>query len=51
MFHEISLKVNGELYTIAVKSNQTLLQVLREDLGITSPKRTAAQQQAHYNCV
>jgi aerobic carbon-monoxide dehydrogenase small subunit len=39
MLHEISLTVNGDLYTVAVKSNQTLLQVLRESLGITSPKR------------
>lgn len=39
MYHEISLKVNGDLHTIAVRSNQTLLQVLREELGITSPKR------------
>lgn len=39
MLHEITLTVNGELYTLAVHSNHTLLQVLREQLGITSPKR------------
>ncbi|MBN1249553.1 MAG: (2Fe-2S)-binding protein [Anaerolineae bacterium] len=39
MLHEISLKVNGDTVTVAVRSHQTLLQVLREELGITSPKR------------
>lgn len=39
MLHEITLTVNGELYTLAVHSHHTLLQVLREQLGITSPKR------------
>jgi carbon-monoxide dehydrogenase small subunit len=39
MLHEINLTVNGEPYTLAVQSHHTLLQVLREELGITSPKR------------
>ena len=39
MLHEITLTVNGDPYTIAVKSSHTLLQVLREQLGITGPKR------------
>ena len=38
MLHEITLTVNGDAYTIAVKSHHTLLKVLREQLGITSPK-------------
>ena len=38
MLHEITLVVNGDPYTLAVKSYHTLLQVLREQLGITSPK-------------
>lgn len=39
MLHEITLTVNGDPYTLAVQSHHTLLQVLREQLGITSPKR------------
>ena len=39
MLHEISLTVNGDLHTLVVRSHHTLLQVLREQLGITSPKR------------
>ncbi len=39
MLHEITLTINNEPYTLAVRSEQTLLQVLREELGITSPKR------------
>ncbi len=39
MLHEITFNVNGEPYTVAVKSQHTLLDVLREKLGITSPKR------------
>ena len=38
MHHEITLTVNGDTYTIAVQSHHTLLKVLREQLGITSPK-------------
>jgi len=39
MLHEITLTVNGDPYVVAVRSHHTLLQVLREQLGITSPKR------------
>jgi len=39
MLHEITFNVNGEPYTVAVKSQYTLLDMLREKLGITSPKR------------
>jgi aerobic carbon-monoxide dehydrogenase small subunit len=39
MYHEISITLNGELRTLSVASHQTLLEVLRETLGITSPKR------------
>ncbi len=38
MLHEITLTINGDLYTVAVQSHHTLLKVLREQLGITSPK-------------
>ncbi len=38
MLHEITLTVNGDTYTLTIKSHHTLLKVLREQLGITSPK-------------
>jgi aerobic carbon-monoxide dehydrogenase small subunit len=38
MLHEITLTVNGSLHTVTVRSHHTLLQVLREQLGVTSPK-------------
>jgi carbon-monoxide dehydrogenase small subunit len=38
MLHEITLNVNGDEYVLGVKSYHTLLQVLRNQLGITSPK-------------
>ncbi len=38
MLHEITLTVNKFAYTINVHSHHTLLKVLREQLGITSPK-------------
>jgi aerobic carbon-monoxide dehydrogenase small subunit len=38
MLHEITLVVNGESHTIAVKSQHTLLKVLREQLGLTGTK-------------
>jgi carbon-monoxide dehydrogenase small subunit len=38
MIHEITLTVNNVTYTINVYSHHTLLKVLREQLGITSPK-------------
>jgi carbon-monoxide dehydrogenase small subunit len=38
MLHEITLTVNGDPYTIAVRSNHTLLKVLRDQLGLTGTK-------------
>jgi len=38
MKKEINLTVNGEPYCLAVEPNRTLLQVLREDLGLTGTK-------------
>jgi carbon-monoxide dehydrogenase small subunit len=35
----IKLKINGEQYELAVAPNQLLLDVLREDLGLTGTKR------------
>jgi len=37
--HLITLNVNGDAYEIAVAPNQTLLDVLRNDLGMTGTKR------------
>ena len=34
----IELKVNGESYDVAVNPNRTLLEVLREELGLTGTK-------------
>lgn len=34
----IQLKVNGETYDVAVAAQRTLLEVLREDLGLTGAK-------------
>jgi carbon-monoxide dehydrogenase small subunit len=36
--HTIELKVNGEAYEVSVDSYRTLLEVLREDLGLTGSK-------------
>lgn len=36
--HRISLTVNGERYEVEVEANRTLLQLLREDLGLTGTK-------------
>lgn len=38
MLHEINLTINGESHNLAVKSQHTLLQVLREQLGFTGTK-------------
>ena len=38
MKHLISLKVNGDNYTVAADSWRTLNEVLREDLGLTGTK-------------
>jgi len=39
MGHKINLKVNGMKYSVDVEPDETLLDVLREKLDITSPKR------------
>ena len=38
MVREIKLKVNGILYELAVKSNQTLAEALRDNLGLLGTK-------------
>jgi carbon-monoxide dehydrogenase small subunit len=38
MKHDIQLIINGDTRTLAVESEQTLLEVLREDLGLTGVK-------------
>ena len=38
MKHDIELKVNGELYRVQVDSRRTLLELLREQLGLTGTK-------------
>jgi len=35
----ITLRINGEIYELLVKTNETLLDVLREKLGLTGTKR------------
>jgi 4-hydroxybenzoyl-CoA reductase subunit alpha len=39
MKHLINIKVNGDEYEVAVKSNTTLLDLLREDLRLTGTKK------------
>jgi aerobic carbon-monoxide dehydrogenase small subunit len=38
MKHDIKLRVNGDLYNLQVESRRTLLEVLREQLGLTGTK-------------
>lgn len=38
MLHEITLNINGETYPVVVKSHDTLVRVLREQLGLTGTK-------------
>jgi carbon-monoxide dehydrogenase small subunit len=38
MKQEIELKVNGELFSVAVETHRTLLEVIREQLGLTGTK-------------
>jgi len=38
MKHAIELKVNGEFYEVTVDAHRTLLEVLRENLGLTGTK-------------
>ena len=44
MHHEITLTINGDLYTVAVQSHHTLLKVLREQLGITEETPESLRQ-------
>lgn len=39
MKHPLILEVNGERHEIAVEASSTLLHVLREELGLISPKK------------
>lgn len=39
MKQTIELKINGELYEVAVEPHRTLLEVLREEFGLTRGKR------------
>ena len=36
---QLALKVNGKLHSLTVEPNRTLLEVLREDLGLTGTKQ------------
>lgn len=36
----VELKVNGEAYEVAIESHRTLLEVLRENLGLTGAKES-----------
>ena len=38
MRHRIELKVNGEIYEVEIEPNRTLLEVLRENIGLTGTK-------------
>ena len=38
MKHDIELKVNGDMYRLQVDSRRTLLEILREQLGLTGTK-------------
>jgi len=37
--HSINLKINGEPYEVSVKSNTTLLDLLRDEIGLTGTKK------------
>jgi carbon-monoxide dehydrogenase small subunit len=39
MKHVVELKINGDTYEVLVSSNQTLLEVLRDKLGLMGTKR------------
>lgn len=41
--HEIELNLNGKTYSLSVPSNRTLLQVIREDLGLTGTKEGCSE--------
>lgn len=38
MKREIELKINGDLYRVAVETHRTLLEVIREEIGLTGTK-------------
>ncbi len=37
--HLINLKINGETYEVLIKPNTTLLELLRDDIGLTGTKK------------
>ncbi len=37
--HLINLKINGETYEVMIKPNTTLLELLRDDIGLTGTKK------------
>jgi len=39
MKHQVSLRVNGEIYDLLVESRHTLLRVLRDELGLSGTKK------------
>ena len=39
MKHSINLKINGEPYEVSVKPNTTLLDLLRDEIGLTGTKK------------
>ncbi|MEW6424076.1 MAG: (2Fe-2S)-binding protein [Bacillota bacterium] len=39
MFHQITLTINGSIFTVMVAPGDTLLEVLREKLGLTGTKK------------
>ena len=39
MDHSITLKINGEIYKLHVKPNALLLDVIRDEIGLTGTKR------------
>lgn len=40
---EISFKINGKPYSLSIKPSRTLLEMLREDLGLTGTKEGCGQ--------
>ena len=41
--HDIELSINGNIYLVSVPPQRTLLQVLREDLGLTGTKEGCSE--------
>ena len=48
MKQAIELRVNGEMYNVDVKPNRTLLEVLREQLGLTGTKEGCGKGDCGY---